>query len=73
MQCGDVTSGPTEECLQGVNGVSTSPSQMDSITRLRLRSVSRCRGQCLFLQIRGGCQTTTTVSGAGVISHCPKI
>jgi hypothetical protein len=32
MQCGDVTSGPTEERVQGVNGVSTSPSQLGSIT-----------------------------------------
>jgi hypothetical protein len=32
MQCDDVTSGPAEERLQGVNGVPTSPSQMGSIT-----------------------------------------
>jgi hypothetical protein len=62
MQCGDVTSGSAEERLKDVNGVSTSPSQLGSITRLRLRSESRHRGQRLFLQVRGGCQTTTTVS-----------
>jgi hypothetical protein len=62
MQCGDVTSGSAEELLKGVNGVSTSPSQLGSITRLRLCPVSRHRGQRLFLQVRGGCQTTTTVS-----------
>jgi hypothetical protein len=57
-----ITSGLAEERLQGVNGVSTSLSQLDSITRLCLRSVSRHRGQLLFLQVRGGCQITTTVS-----------
>ncbi len=44
-------------CLQGVNGVSTSPSQLVSITRLRLRSVSWHQGQRLFLLFRSGCQT----------------
>jgi hypothetical protein len=86
MQCGDVTSGPADERLQGVNGVSTSPGQLGKITRLRLRSVSRHRGKRLFLQVRGGCQTTTNGESAapegsrpsdrlgitGVISHCPE-
>ncbi len=61
MKCGDITSGPAEERLQGVNGVSTSPSELGSRTRLCLRSVSRHRDHRLFLQVRD-CQTTTTVS-----------
>jgi len=87
MQCDDVTNGPAEERLQGVNGVSISPSQLGSITRLRLCSVSRHRGQRLFLQVRGGCQTIINGESAapegsspsnrlgttGVISHCPEI
>jgi hypothetical protein len=60
MQCGDVTSEPTEERHQGVNGVFTSPSQLGSITRLYL--VSRHRGQRLFFKVLGGCQITKTVS-----------
>jgi hypothetical protein len=56
MQCGDVTSELAEERLQGVNGVSTSPSKLGTITRLRLRSVSRHRGERLLLQVRDGCQ-----------------
>jgi hypothetical protein len=41
-----------------VSRVCTSLSQLGSISRLRLYSVSRHRGQRLFLEVWGGCQTT---------------
>jgi hypothetical protein len=83
VEGGGVTSGVRKGTS---SGVSTSPSQLGSITRLHLRSVSRHRGQRLFLQVRGGCQSTTNgesvapewsrpctrLETTGVISHCPE-